>query len=83
MSSALPPTETFEDDMGGSWPERTDNDCYDEDSYEQEKPSMKNSKVEAYNFSNSEDKTRTNGQTKWKEQPKMDMKNSEDNLNLF
>ncbi|XP_022889665.1 kinesin-like protein KIN-13B isoform X1 [Olea europaea var. sylvestris] len=61
LSSALPPTETFEDDMGGSWPERTDNESYDEDSYEQEKPSRKNSKVEAYNFSYSEDKTRTNG----------------------
>ncbi|CAI9773612.1 unnamed protein product [Fraxinus pennsylvanica] len=84
LSSALPPTETFEDNTGGSWPEQTDNEYYDEDSYEQEKPSRKNSKVEAYNFSNSEDKTRrTNGQTKWKEQPELDIKNSEDNLNAL
>ncbi|KAL2462682.1 ATP binding microtubule motor family protein [Forsythia ovata] len=84
LSSVLPPTETFDDDMGGSWPEQSDRDYYDEDSYEQEKSSWKNSKVEAYSFSNSEDKMRrTNGQTKWKEQPKLDMKSSDDNLNAL
>ncbi|KAL8522389.1 hypothetical protein ACS0TY_012506 [Phlomoides rotata] len=87
LSSVLPPASTFEDDMGDSWPEQTDREEYDEDFYEQEKPSWKNnSKVEPYNFPISEDKMKkNNGQVKWKEQPKSEMKysNSDDDLNAL
>ncbi|KAL0397059.1 UNVERIFIED_CONTAM: Kinesin-like protein KIN-13B [Sesamum calycinum] len=57
LSSVVPPASTFEDDTGDSWPEQTDREEYDEDFYEQEKPSWKkNSKIDSYNFSNSDDK---------------------------
>ncbi|KAL0425052.1 UNVERIFIED_CONTAM: Kinesin-like protein KIN-13B [Sesamum radiatum] len=87
LSSVVPPASTFEDDTGDSWPEQTDREEYDEDFYEQEKPSWKkNSKIDSYNFSNSDDKVkRTNGQTKWKEPPKSEMKysNSDEDLNAL
>ncbi|KAL2516165.1 ATP binding microtubule motor family protein [Forsythia ovata] len=70
---------------GDSWPEQTDREEYDEEFYEQEKPLWKkNSKVESLSSSNLDDKTRrANGQSKWKEPLKSDMKysNSDDDLN--
>ncbi|KAK6153663.1 hypothetical protein DH2020_013302 [Rehmannia glutinosa] len=84
FSSIQPPASTFEDDTGDSWPEQTDREEYDEDFYEQEKPSWKkNSKVESYNLPNMDDKIkRTNGQAKWKEPPKSETKysNPDDDL---
>ncbi|KAI3455426.1 hypothetical protein Pfo_012089 [Paulownia fortunei] len=83
LSSVLPPASTFEDDTGDSWPEQTDKEEYDEDFYEPEKPSWKNTKVESNSFSNMDDKMkRANGQAKWMEPPKAEMKhsNSDDNL---
>ncbi|KAL3511795.1 hypothetical protein ACH5RR_024512 [Cinchona calisaya] len=87
LSSVLPTASPYEDDAGDSWPEQTDKDEYEEDFYEQEKPSWKkNGKVEVSNFSSLEDKTRrTNGQMKWKETSKSDIKysNSDDDLNAL
>ncbi|KAK6153633.1 hypothetical protein DH2020_013272 [Rehmannia glutinosa] len=84
FSSIQPPASTFEDDTGDSLPEQTDREEYDEDFYEQEKPSWKkNSKVESYNFPNMDDKIkRTNSQAKWKEPPKSETKysNPDDDL---
>ncbi|KAL0319244.1 UNVERIFIED_CONTAM: Kinesin-like protein KIN-13B [Sesamum angustifolium] len=84
LSSAVPPSSVFEDDTGDSWPEQTDREENDEDFYEAEKPSWKKStKVESYNFSNMDDKMKKgNGQAKWTEPPKAEMKhsNSDDNL---
>lgn len=85
LSSIPPPASTFEDDTGDSWPEQIDREEYDEDFYEPEKPSWKaNPKVESYNFSNMDDNKikRANGQAKWIEPPRAEMKhsNSEDNL---
>ncbi|KAK4410561.1 Kinesin-like protein KIN-13B [Sesamum angolense] len=81
------PCIDFRRHTGDSWPEQTDREEYDEDFYEQEKPSWKkNSKIDSYNFSNSDDKVkRTNGQTKWKEPPKSEMKysNSDEDLNAL
>ncbi|KAL2493095.1 ATP binding microtubule motor family protein [Abeliophyllum distichum] len=85
LSSVLPPASTFEDDTGDLWPEQTDGGEYDEEFYEQEKPLWKkNSKVESLSSSNLDDKTRrANGQSKWKEPLKSDMKysNSDNDLN--
>lgn len=87
LSSALLPSSTYEDDTGDSWPEQTDKDDYEEDFYEQEKPSWKkNAKVEVSSFSSLEDKSRrSNGQMKWKEPPKSDTKysNPDDDLNAL
>ncbi|XP_022844935.1 kinesin-like protein KIN-13B isoform X2 [Olea europaea var. sylvestris] len=84
LSSVLPPASTFEDDAGDSWPEQTDREEYDEELYETEKPVWtKNSKVESYSFSKMDDKMRANGQSKWKEPLKSDVKysNSDEDLN--
>ncbi|KAK6124983.1 hypothetical protein DH2020_041257 [Rehmannia glutinosa] len=87
LSSVLPPASTLEDDTGDSWPEQTDREEYDDDFYEPEKPTWKkNTKVESYNFSNMDDKMkRANGQSKWMEPPRAEMKhsNSDDNLNAL
>ncbi|KAK4428093.1 Kinesin-like protein KIN-13B [Sesamum alatum] len=87
LSSVLPPSSSFEDDTGDSWPEQTDREENDEDFYEPEKLSWKkNTKFESYSFSNMEDKTKkSNGQAKWTESPKAEMKhsNSDDNLNAL
>uniref|UniRef100_A0A5B7C069 Kinesin-like protein n=1 Tax=Davidia involucrata TaxID=16924 RepID=A0A5B7C069_DAVIN len=89
FSSVLPPVSTFEDDISDSWPEQADREEFDmtEESFEQEKPSWKkNGKFEAYNLSNLDEKMRqANGQTKWKDLPKFDAKNShsDDDLNAL
>ncbi|PIN05906.1 Kinesin-like protein [Handroanthus impetiginosus] len=84
LSSVPPPASTFEDDTGDSWPEQTAREEYDEEYYEPEKPSWKkNTKVESYGFSNMDDKMkRANGQAKWMEPPKAELKhsNSDDDL---
>lgn len=84
LSSVLPPSSTYEDDTGDSWPEQNDKDDYEEDFYEQEKPTWKkNVKVEVSGFSSLEDKSRrTNGQMKWKEHPKSDTKYSNPDSDL-
>lgn len=84
LSSVLPPSSTYEDDTGDSWPEQNDKDDYEEDFYEQEKPTWKkNVKVEVSSFSSLEDKSRrTNGQMKWKEHPKSDTKYSNPDSDL-
>ncbi|GFZ11796.1 ATP binding microtubule motor family protein [Actinidia rufa] len=80
---------TLEDDIADSWPENVDREEFDvsEEFQEPEKPLWKkNGKVEAYTISNSEDKVRrSNGQTKWKDPPKFDAKNShsDDDLNAL
>ncbi|KAI8529539.1 hypothetical protein RHMOL_Rhmol12G0232800 [Rhododendron molle] len=80
---------TYEDDIADSWPEHTDQEEFDdsEEFQEPEKPLWKeNGKVEAYEISNSEDKMRrTNGQTKWKDPPKFETKNShaDDDMNAL
>lgn len=80
---------TYEDDIADSWPENTDQEEFDdsEEFQEPDKPLWKkNGKVEAYEISNSEDKMRrTNGQTKWKDPPKFETKNShaDDDMNAL
>lgn len=87
LSSALPPSTMYEEDTSDSWHEQIEKDEYDEDFYEQEKPTWKkNAKVDMYSFSNPEDKVKkTNGQTKWKEPPKSETKyeNPDDDLNAL
>ncbi|OAY52950.1 kinesin-like protein KIN-13B isoform X2 [Manihot esculenta] len=88
LSSGLPATSIFEDEITDAWAEEDERDDFDasEDSYEQEKPTRKeNVKVESYNLSTSEDKIRKpNGQTKWKDLSKSDLKNSySDDLNAL
>lgn len=88
LSSVLPVVTTYEDDMTDTWPDQNERDEFDvsEESYEQEKPSWKNGRLEPYHLSHSEDKFRkANGQTKWKEQPKFDTKisHSDDDLNAL
>ncbi|KDP37228.1 hypothetical protein JCGZ_06284 [Jatropha curcas] len=89
LSSVLPATSTFEDDITDAWAEQDERDDFDasEDSYEQEKPVWKeNGKVESYNISTSEDKMRKpNGMTKWKEPSRSILKNSrsDDDLNAL
>lgn len=84
LSSVFPPATTFEDDTGDSWPEQTDREDYDEDFYEQEKPTWKkNSRVELHSLPNPDDKMKRNNiQSKWKEPPKSEIKysNSDDDL---
>lgn len=86
LSSIMPPSSTFEDEAGDSWLEQTEKDEYEEDFYEQEKPSLKNLKAESLNFVTSDDKTkRGNGQAKWKEPPKSEItySNSDDDLDAL
>ncbi|CAI9114121.1 OLC1v1014771C1 [Oldenlandia corymbosa var. corymbosa] len=87
LSSVLPPTSPYEDDTGDSWPEQTDKDEYEEDFYEQEKPSWrKNGKVEVSSFSNTEDKSRrVKDQMKWKEPSRSESRysNPDDDLNAL
>ncbi|KAG6428972.1 hypothetical protein SASPL_107011 [Salvia splendens] len=84
MQPSLPvaaPASSFQDDMGEPWTEQTDREEYVED--EPEKPSWKNMKAESISFSNPDDKLKTsNGQSKWMEPPKAELKrsNSEDDL---
>ena len=84
LSSVLPPATTFEDDTGDSWPEQTDREDYDEDFYEQEKPSWKkNSRVEVHSLPIPDDEMKINNiKPKWKEPPKSEKKylNSDDDL---
>ncbi|XP_034910927.1 kinesin-like protein KIN-13B isoform X2 [Populus alba] len=87
LSSALPVASTFEDDANDAWPEQDERDDFDaseEDSYEQEKPIWKeNGKLEPYNLSISEDKIqKPNGQTKWRDMPKSNLKNSHSDNDL-
>lgn len=87
LSSAFPPASTFEDDTGDSWPDQTDREDYDDDFYEQEKPTWKkNLRVESHSLPNHEDKMKRNNiQPKWKEPPKSEVKypNSDDDLNAL
>ncbi|XP_051119042.1 kinesin-like protein KIN-13B [Andrographis paniculata] len=83
--SAVPPqASAFEDDTGDSWPDQTDMDEFDDDFYEQEKPSWKNNaKVDPYAFLNQDDKAkRASVQAKWKEPPKPEMKYSNSDKDL-
>jgi kinesin family protein 2/24 len=87
LSSVLPVASTFEDDANDAWPEQDERDDFDaseEDSYEQEKPIWKeNGKLEPYNLSISEDKIqKPNGQTKWRDMPKSNLKNSHSDNDL-
>ena len=83
------PASNFEDDVTDSWPEQTERDDFDasEESYEQGKPLWKkNGKLEPYNPPTLEDKIRKpNGQTKWRDLPKVEPKNShsDDDLNAL
>ncbi|KAL3631890.1 Kinesin-like protein KIN-13B [Castilleja foliolosa] len=84
--SSLPPlASAFDDDAGD--PEQNDREEYDDEYYEPERPTWKkNMKVESYGFLNMDDKMkRANGQLKWTEPPKAEMKqsNSDDNLNAL
>ncbi|XAR67719.1 Plus-end-directed kinesin ATPase [Bertholletia excelsa] len=89
LSSVLPSGPTSEDDIGDSWPDHVERDGFDvpEEFQEPEKPLWKKSgRVEAYGISSSEDKVgRSNGQTKWKDPPKSNTKNSssDDDLNAL
>ncbi|XP_021662799.2 kinesin-like protein KIN-13B isoform X2 [Hevea brasiliensis] len=88
LSSVLPATCTFQDEINDAWAEQDERDDFDasKDSYEQEKPIWKeNVKVESYNLSISEDKIRKpNGWTNWKDLLKSDDKNSHsDDLNAL
>ncbi|XP_050231806.1 kinesin-like protein KIN-13B [Mercurialis annua] len=89
LSSVLPASSNFDDDVTDAWAEQDEKDDFDasEDSYEQEKPIWKeNLKVDSYNLLTSEDKLQKPiGQTKWKDRPKSDLKNShsDDDLNAL
>ncbi|XP_022721428.1 kinesin-like protein KIN-13B isoform X2 [Durio zibethinus] len=89
LSSVLPISSTYEDNINNPWPEQNERDDFDasEDSYEQEKlMGKKNGKPDQYSFSNLEDKLRKpNGQTKWKEPLRYDFKHSksDDDLNAL
>ncbi|PON88463.1 Kinesin-like protein [Trema orientale] len=82
LSSVLPTSSTFED-------EQAESEDFDapEETYEPPKPLWKkNGKLESYAISTSEEKLRRpNGQTKWKDMPKVDSRNShsDDNLNAL
>ncbi|KAI7729828.1 hypothetical protein M8C21_029431 [Ambrosia artemisiifolia] len=89
-TTILPRVSSYEDNMVDSSPEQADEDDYDttEEFYEAEQPSWKNNntKVEAYNFSNAQDKNRIiNGQTKSREPPRSESRNwnPEDDLNAL
>lgn len=90
LSSVLPTGSTFEDDVTDTWPEQVEREDFDalEESYEQQAKPLwkKNGNQEPYNISMSEDKfRRPNGQTKWKDLPKVDSRNShsDDDLNAL
>ncbi|GLU14524.1 hypothetical protein SLE2022_310860 [Rubroshorea leprosula] len=89
LSSVLQTASTVEDDITDTWPEQDERDDFDasEDSYEPEKPMWKkNGKLDPYSFSSSEDKVwKPNGQTKWNDLPKSDLRNSssDDDLNAL
>uniref|UniRef100_A0A2P2MHZ4 Kinesin-like protein n=2 Tax=Rhizophora mucronata TaxID=61149 RepID=A0A2P2MHZ4_RHIMU len=86
LSSVLPAGTTFEDDGNDEWAEK-DERVDSEDSDEQEKPMWKeNVKLEPYSSPILEEKTwKTNGQEKWKNQPKSDLRNShsDDDMNAL
>ncbi|KAM0020239.1 putative plus-end-directed kinesin ATPase [Helianthus debilis subsp. tardiflorus] len=91
-TTVLPRVSSYEDNMVDSYPEQADEDDYDttEEFYEPEQPSWKynnnNTKVEAYNFSNAQEKNKIiNGQTKSREPPKSESRNwnPDDELNAL
>ncbi|KAM7254625.1 hypothetical protein ACFE04_004005 [Oxalis oulophora] len=86
LSSTLPTSSVFDDEITDSWPEQNERDD-SEDSYEPEKPVWKNNgKLEPQNVYAAEEKSRRpNGQTKFKDFPKSDLKkpNSDDDLNAL
>jgi kinesin family protein 2/24 len=87
LSSVLPVASAYEDDANDAWAEqdeRVDFDASEEESYEQEKAIWKeNGKLEPYNLSISEDKIqKPNGQTKWRDMPKSNLKNSHSDNDL-
>ncbi|KAJ7003117.1 hypothetical protein NC653_008376 [Populus alba x Populus x berolinensis] len=87
LSSVLPVASAYEDDANDAWAEQDERDDFDaseEESYEQEKPIWKeNGKLEPYNLSISEDKIqKPNGQTKWRDMPKSNLKNSHSDNDL-
>lgn len=89
LSSVLPTASTYEDDITDTWPEQVEREDFDEseESYEPAKPLWKkNGKQETYSISLSDEKfRRSNGQTKWKDLPKVDSRNShsDDDLNAL
>ncbi|KAI5593998.1 hypothetical protein BDE02_03G047500 [Populus trichocarpa] len=87
LSSVLPVASAYEDDANDAWAEQDERDDFDaseEESYEQEKAIWKeNGKLEPYNLSISEDKIqKPNGQTKWRDMPKSNLKNSHSDNDL-
>ncbi|MBA0663790.1 hypothetical protein Goklo_003879 [Gossypium klotzschianum] len=89
LSSGLPTASTFEDDINDTWPDQNERDDFNapEDSFEQEKLMWKkNGKLDQYGFSTAENKLqKPNGQTKWKEPVRSDIKHSksDDDLNAL
>ncbi|MBA0840487.1 hypothetical protein Goarm_003068 [Gossypium armourianum] len=89
LSLGLPTASTFEDDINDTWPDQNERDDFNapEDSFEQEKLMWKkNGKLDQYGFSTAENKLRKpNGQTKWKEPVRSDIKHSksDDDLNAL
>ncbi|KAG5248689.1 kinesin-13A [Salix suchowensis] len=89
LSSVLPVASVFEDDANDAWAEQDERgefDASEEESFEQEKPIWENGKLEPCNLSISEDKIqKPNGQTKWRDMPKTNFKNSrsDDDLNAL
>ncbi|KAL1147933.1 hypothetical protein V6Z11_A10G090300 [Gossypium hirsutum] len=90
LSSVLPTASTFEDDINNTWPDQNERDDFNvpEDSFEQEILMWKkNGKLDQYGFSTAvENKLRKpNGQTKWKEPIRSDIKHSksDDDLNAL
>ncbi|KAJ6706354.1 KINESIN-LIKE PROTEIN KIN-13B [Salix purpurea] len=90
LSSVLPVASVFEDDANDAWAEQDERgefDASEEESFEQEKPGIwENGKLEPCNLSISEDKIqKPNGQTKWRDMPKTNFKNSrsDDDLNAL
>ncbi|KAJ6427400.1 hypothetical protein OIU84_022905 [Salix udensis] len=86
LSSVLPAASTFEDDANDAWAEQDERDDFDaseEDSYELEKPIWKeNGKLEPYNFISEDKIHKPNGQTKWRDMPKSNLKNSHSDNDL-
>ncbi|KAG8481913.1 hypothetical protein CXB51_026669 [Gossypium anomalum] len=90
LSSVLPTASTFEEDINDTWPDQNERDDFNapEDSFEHEKLMWKkNGKLDQYGFSTAaENKLRKpNGQTKWKEPVRSDIKHSksDDDLNAL
>ncbi|KAJ6704294.1 KINESIN-LIKE PROTEIN KIN-13B [Salix viminalis] len=89
LSSVLPVASVFEDDANDAWAEQDERgefDASEEESFEQEKAIWENGKLEPCNLSISEDKIqKPNGQTKWRDTPKTNFKNSrsDDDLNAL